>query len=100
MIWIAQILCPERHCILASAFDDKQRSRRQVMAQLVVAVEQMVANGTIDRECVICGSAAWRVESGRTNYATMDAARPELERLERENDATRRFFTAVRGMGR
>jgi hypothetical protein len=100
LIWIAQILCPDRHCIQAAAFDDAQTPLIWAQAELIATAEHRVRDGAICRECVICGSAAWRIEVGRTRFATMDAARPEIERLERENDATRRFFAAVLGVGR
>jgi hypothetical protein len=97
-IWIAQILCPSRHCIMGMAFDAAETNPVQAKARLVAAAEQLVVDGTIDRECVICESRAWSVEAGPTQWTTMEAARPHIDQCERENAATRRFFMAMKGI--
>lgn len=96
-VWIAQILCPRRHCILAAAFDDATVSVPQAEAGLVTEVVRLVAIGAIGETCNICGSSAWRCESGRTPFRSMEEARLAIEQLQRENEAARRFFAAAKG---
>lgn len=100
MIWIAQVLCPSRHAIMALAFDRDDLTPEQASAKLIVTLENALRARTLRRECNICGSSSWRVEAGPTRFHLIEEARPELERLERENDMTRRFFAALKGVGR
>jgi hypothetical protein len=96
-IWIAQILCPKRHCILASAFDVADHSPQEATAELIAQVERLLALHKIDPWCGICRSSDWKAEAAPTKWATMDQARPFIEELERENAAARRFYQALRG---
>lgn len=96
-IWIAQILCPSRHCILALPFDAAVMSPNQAMAALITKVECLVTMSQIDPWCGLCHSRDWRAEAGPTRFTTMEEARPELERLRAENAAAKRFYSRLRG---
>lgn len=90
-VWLAQCLCPERHCILAAAdLADSAAEAQAIVASLEQAVAEVLAKGLIDPWCGLCRAPAesWRVEVGRTAWRDLADARPVLEQVEREQRAT------------
>jgi hypothetical protein len=86
-IWISQWLCPERHCSIASAWDDQETTRQEVEER----GQRLYREGKVNPWCGICGQDL-KVEHGRTRFKTMAEAEPELRRLERENALARRLL--------
>jgi hypothetical protein len=95
-IYLMQLLCPQRHAIVALAFDPEAMTENEARQ----ACEKRMAIGDINPWCGICGSRHLRYEAAPTRFETMEKARPELERLERENAAARIFFETQRRSAR
>lgn len=100
-IWIAQVLCPYRHCILATAFDEADDDPTDAKDDLWSSVTLGVTAGRLDRRCGICGDdmILWHVEAGPTRWTTIDEARPFLKEAQRANLATRAFIDYVKQKG-
>jgi hypothetical protein len=94
-VWVAQCLCPDRHCILAAANEaetevEAQAIKKELRQQVVAAVQ----SGAFHGSCAICGAdrATWKYEVGRTPWETMAEAHPHLIRIQNENLATNALF--------
>jgi hypothetical protein len=91
-VWITQCLCPQRHCILASAgeADSQSTADATVKAPLVERVAVLLARGVLDPWCGLCGSRSetWTYELARTRYRNMEEAVPELKKAESEQQLT------------
>jgi hypothetical protein len=88
-VWIAQCLCPQRHCILAGSgiASDAAEAARLVEVPLRRDLERMTGpGGGVNPWCGLCHAKAdtWRYELGRTAYRTMAEAVPALLRAEAE----------------
>jgi hypothetical protein len=91
-VWIAQCLCPQRHCIVAvadTAFD-RADAEQNIIGRLRATVEQWLADRTLNPWCGLCGlpRASWRYEVGRTRWATLREAMPEIRKNEAEQAVT------------
>jgi hypothetical protein len=95
-VWIAQCLCPQRHCIVAQAGEAAgfAEAQRLVRAPLRRNVAQLLRGGALNGWCGICGAKrpTWRFEVARTRYTTMDEAQPELAEIEAANLLTNLLF--------
>lgn len=95
-VWIAQCLCRCRHAILAQALlaDNESDAIRDGVEPLREAVNELLASGEMNPWCAICKASAetWHYEVGRTRFATMAEAEPELLRVEAENLAFNALF--------
>lgn len=97
-VWIAQCLCPDRHCILAALgeADSPEDAETEVAAKLRRQVAELVKQGAINPWCAICGARqpSWRVETGRTRWRTLPEAEadPLFQQLRAANDLTRAVF--------
>jgi len=80
MIWITQWLCPERHCVIAVAWDDQETTTEEAKRQ----GEQAFTKGIVNRWCGICRGSL-HVEHGRTRFKTMDEALPRIKEIEQAN---------------
>jgi hypothetical protein len=88
-VWLCQCLCPGRHALMAAADEaaSEAEAQHKVRAVLRRAVAMLLQSGVMGQECAICGAkrATWRYELRRTDFASMDEARPYLEQLQLEN---------------
>lgn len=95
-VWIAQCLCPQRHAILAvsSEAEDRQAAEESLIKPLREQVTRMIGSGTINPWCGLCAAdvETWTYELGRTRFASMQEAEPELRQNEREQAHVRRLF--------
>lgn len=83
-VYIAQLKCPSNHCILGAAGEFESMEEAQSLApKLESEFEQMVAEGTLNRKCELCGSTMLSVAVDRTKFATMAEAKPYLQDSER-----------------
>lgn len=107
---ILQVLCgPLRHCIVAIAYEPFQtmagtyedfepltpETSAPVARKLV---QKMLDAKAIDPWCALCRepAALWRYEDMPTRFKTMAEARPELERLQREQMITHEIARMTR----
>ncbi len=94
-VWIAQCLCPRRHCILA-AVDQIEGGTGEAERVVVIVdtlqaqVEGLIANQTLNPWCGLCKAPAsdWHYEVGPTRWATMAEALPTLRQTEDSQIAT------------
>lgn len=94
-VWVAQCLCPARHCIIASAGEAESVGAATVVVldALQEAVEAAMANGSLNPWCGICRAEAetWQYELARTRYRSMQEAMPHLREAEEQQAVIRRF---------
>jgi hypothetical protein len=93
VIWIAQCLCPARHCMMATAgeADSEAEAQAEVRQPLRRLVASLLLDGALNQWCGLCGAhrATWKYEVARSRYRTREEAVPELKRLEAEQALTR-----------
>lgn len=95
MIWITQLLCPERHCIFAFVFDENVTTRDIAERDLVAAFQKLVDTHALNPWCALCGSHVIKPESARTKYATMEEALPHIRKSEDANIASRKLLEGL-----
>jgi hypothetical protein len=83
-VWITQYLCPAHHCIMAAAAEakDEQEARRLTVRSLRKTVDGAIKAGLVNPRCGICHApqSAWKMETGRTAFRSMEeAAKPLLD---------------------
>jgi hypothetical protein len=93
MIHIIQVLCPDRHCILAIAYDPAELPPDEAMLGMKQLTQKMIDDHAINPHCGICGSTCWEYEDHATKYATIEAAMPFLQ----ENEVAQAIARAVLG---
>jgi hypothetical protein len=94
LIHIIQCLCgPERHAILATAYDPNLIAPEKAMQDFKELVS-MAAQSWINQFCGLCGSRAWVYEDGVTRYATVEEALPPLKQNERDQLETAAYLRA------
>lgn len=96
MIHICQYLCPERHCVVAMAYDPEGRSKEQIEAMLKEPFEL----GLINPWCGLCKSRDLHFEHARSKYKTMEEAQEPLRETELENLISRLAIESVRRQAR
>jgi hypothetical protein len=83
-VWIAQCLCPQRHCIMASIDEaaDQAEAEDKISKPLREQVAKAVADNTVNPWCGICQAPreTWHFELGRTRWTNMAEAMPEIEK--------------------
>ena len=89
MIYIIQCLCPNRHAIVAIAYDPADISHDVALRGFRAQVEQLIEKQVMNPWCGICQSRDWTYEQRRSKYRTMEEAKPEIARLELEQMLTR-----------
>jgi hypothetical protein len=94
---IVQLLCPQRHCIIATAYESPDGKQIPEMTDhLRKQVEESIELGGMNPWCGICQSRKWTYEDQPTIYATMDAAMPWLQANSDRQAFTREYFRASR----
>lgn len=86
MIFICQYLCPERHCVVALAYERTWTTPDQVEETLKKAMTE----NKVDPWCGLCRSTELRFEHARTRFDTMEEAMPFFKVEE-----TKQAFTRV-----
>lgn len=90
-VHIIQLLCPQRHCIIAVCFEPARTTAERATRSLQGGVEDLVAQGILAPWCALCGAErdSWHTEEGATRFKTVNEAIPELKRLQAEQIAAR-----------
>jgi hypothetical protein len=84
-LWLAQLLCPQRHCILALAYDIEEHKPADIEEKLNAAMTLKVINPW----CGICRSRHLHVEHGKLSTDDWDEAMVMLRANEAAQLATR-----------
>jgi hypothetical protein len=96
-VYIAQLLCPSRHCVIGVA--DVCETEEQVeglRAKLQAGFDQMCESKVLNRRCDLCNSTALHIEVGRTEFKTLEQAKPFLLANEAAQRATAAMIKAQR----
>jgi hypothetical protein len=94
MIHIIQLLCPQRHCVYAVAYDVEEMPDDVALAMFQLQFDKWVDEKVLNRECGICKSTKLEYETRRTKWKTKEEAMPALKQLEQEQLATRAIIDA------
>jgi hypothetical protein len=79
MVKLVQLLCPQRHAIFATAYEEGVSN----FLGACEMIETMVGpNGPYKRQCMICGSRDLRFEEGTTPWKTLIEAAPHLAKTQ------------------
>ena len=96
-VYLAQLLCPERHCIVANArFCSTPQDVESLASELRAAFAAGIKNKLWNPWCGLCRCMALHVETGRTAYATMKEAAPALKAAAEAQRVTAEFLKAGR----
>jgi hypothetical protein len=99
-VWIAQCLCPQRHCIMATAGEAENRRAAEatVGALLRANVKAKLLSGEFNPWCGLCHAAAesWRYEVARSRFRSMAEATPALKESEGQQQVTRALWGGMR----
>jgi hypothetical protein len=87
-LWLAQLLCPQRHCILALAYDIEQTKPAEIEERFIA----VTAPGMLNPWCGICGSRNLHIEHGKLRTDDWDEATALLKAVEGANLATRQLL--------
>lgn len=91
MVKIVQMLCPQRHCILAIAYEENAGN----FVQQCNEIEDIIQKTPLNRWCGICGSRDLKFEEGTTPWRTMAEALPYFKANEEACIATRQMMAAM-----
>jgi hypothetical protein len=87
-LWLAQLLCPQRHAICALAYDLDETPAAEIEAKL----QGVIGPGGLNPWCGLCGSRHLHIEHGKLATDDWEEATAVLRACERSNLATREFF--------
>jgi hypothetical protein len=99
MINLTQWLCPQRHCLIAFAWDPEKNSEKEMMEKgesLFTKIDslQFTVGGQAlppqprtgsNRFCGVCSSKEIHVETIQTKFKTVEGAAPALRNLQQAN---------------
>jgi|SRR5579875_33579 len=90
-IYITQLLCPQRHAILAIAFESDGSAKHilETEARFKQKVGELVERGLMNPRCALCGSQELAYETARSVFHTMKEAIPFLRACERAQASLR-----------
>lgn len=91
---IVQLLCPQRHCITALAYETETGAEDPAKTELLRSTLREL---NLDPWCGICRADNLVYEDRPTRFETMTEAAPHIERLAAQNAALARFFQASKG---
>jgi hypothetical protein len=96
-VYIAQLLCPARHSMLAAADFCRDRARvHRLAGQVDRKFRELTAEDKLNPWCGLCRSRDLRIETARTRFDTMAEALPHLEAAKEAQYASTAFWKAAR----
>ena len=94
---IVQCLCPERHCIVATAYESETGDAiPEILEGLKDGVAALIAGRGMNPWCGLCHSREWRYEDQATRFQTMEEATPYLREQAKNQLVTAQYFREVR----
>lgn len=94
-VWIAQCLCPDRHCIMANAGEANSAGEAAALVgQLREAIDKGVASKWMNPWCALCHAemSTWTYETGRTRFGSMILAMSALKQSEADQRRVNDLF--------
>jgi hypothetical protein len=97
VVYIAQLKCPNNHCVIGVAHAFETAEEAQQLEPLVMGTfRHGVQAGVLNNECGLCHSTTLHVEVKPTAFRTMEEARPMLREEERKQAMTAQAIKASR----
>jgi hypothetical protein len=90
-VYLVQYLCPQRHCILAVAYEEGSGSFEESQGQIRLAMQAAGVNPW----CGICGSRELHFEEGRTPFQSLEEAMNPLLSGEKAQAESRQALDAL-----
>jgi hypothetical protein len=90
-VFLVQYLCPERHCILAVAYEEGSGSFEEAKGQIRLGMQAAGVNPW----CGICGSRDLSFEEGLTPFASIEEAMTPLLEGSRAQQESRQLLDAL-----
>jgi hypothetical protein len=83
-VYIAQLKCPDNHCVLALAgeYESLEDAKVELAVRLGATFGGLVRDKVLKRECGICHATHLHVEITATIFTSMEEALPELQAAE------------------
>lgn len=95
---IVQLLCPQRHCIMATPYESPDGA---VIASYAEAIKREFGSRAqkqiYNPWCGLCRSRDLKTEDSPTKFTTMAEALPGLRQVELEQAITREYFRTSKG---
>jgi hypothetical protein len=98
-VYIAQLLCPKRHCIVALAFEmTAEEEPRDFKKETADTLWRAFAAGAFNQWCAICRAPMvdWHAEVDVTGFASLEEARPHLKHIQESQMITRAIIDATK----
>src|SRR6185295_20263934 len=91
-IHLIQLLCPDRHCILAVAYDDQLTTYAKTQKTFSETVASLLERRALNSFCGLCRSTEWHYEDGKTSFNSMAQAETILMKAEADQRASAALF--------
>jgi hypothetical protein len=98
-VYVCQLLCPERHCVMGSVYEDSSDPRDDIRDISENMVRAKMTEFKLKWECGICDSKELRFEHGRTRFKTMDEAAPFMLEQQERNIESRKLIDFMKSEG-
>lgn len=95
-VWIVQLLCPERHAIMAAPYEKTNESEA---SEIAAGIKTEMAKTGVRWECAICKSTHLKFEEGATRFMSLAEAMPHMKKVEVENILSRIILDASAASG-
>jgi hypothetical protein len=96
-VYLAQLKCPDNHCVLAAAREFETPEEAQVLGTLLMErFGVLVAAKQMNYECVLCHSMQLHVDIQPTVYRSLEEALPHLRAEEERQALTARMIRQSR----
>lgn len=94
---IVQLLCPERHCVLAVAYQSPTGEADPIKSALLrETFDGLLEKKALNPWCGICRSTRLTCEDSETVFKTMEEAGPFLQESVRKQEATAAYLRSTR----
>ncbi len=93
---LVQLLCPNRHCVFASAYLPGESTFAAISAHIRRRMTELGANW----RCGLCESVDLRFEDAETRYNSLEEALPHLARTQAKQLHTRKVIAEQRKRAR
>lgn len=93
---IVQLLCPQRHCIVATAYESPDGQPIEDMRTRLLEFFEALRRAGANDWCGICHARNFTAEDAATGFDSMTEAAPYLAVSAAYQMGTRQFFRAAR----
>jgi hypothetical protein len=91
-VWIAQLKCPNNHCVVGMAAEITEDEAADLEAKLWSGFRSLVDAKKLNYECGICKSKNLHADVRPSMFDTLEEAKPALEESQRQQIATAEYL--------